>query len=61
MSGKGEKESCIVELYQDQKYGWKLKVSDNCSKVIKDINQKLGEYGRRYFENRLIIESRDTS
>ena len=54
-----ENESCDVGLQKDDKYGWKLKVKGNCDEVLKDIHEKLGEYGRRYFEERLIIEPAD--
>ena len=52
-----EKESCDVGLQKDDKYGWKLKVKGNCEEVLEDIKKKLGEYGQRYFEERLIIET----
>ena len=42
---------------EDDKYGWKLKVKGNCDEVLKDIHEKLGEYGRRYLEERLIFET----
>jgi hypothetical protein len=51
-----DKKICDVGLQKDEKYGWKLKVKGNCDEVLKDINEKLGEYGRRYFEDRLVIE-----
>lgn len=50
-----DNESCDVGLQKDEKYGWKLKIKGNCAEVLKDINEKLGEYGCRYFEDRLII------
>ena len=46
-------------LQKDDKYGWKLKVKGNCDEVLKDIIEKLGEFGHRYFEERLIIEPAD--
>ena len=54
-----DNESCDVGLQNDDKYGWKLKVKGNCDEVLKNIKEKLGEYGRRYFEDRLIIEPPD--
>lgn len=52
-----EKESCDVGLHKDDKYGWKLKVKGDCKEVLNDISKKLGEYGRRYLEDRLIFEA----
>ncbi len=49
-----EKESCDVGLQKDDKYGWTLEVKGDCEEVLNDIKKKLGEYGRRYFEDRLI-------
>jgi len=31
-------------------------VKGNCDEVLKDVHEKFGEYGRGYFEDRLIIE-----
>jgi hypothetical protein len=52
-------ESCDVGLEDDDKFGWKLKVKGNCKDVLDDINKKLREYGRRYFEDRLVFEPSD--
>ena len=49
-------EGCNVGIRDDDMYGWKLKLSGDCSMVLEDINKKLGEYGRRYFEDRLVFE-----
>ena len=52
-------ESCDVGLQKDDKYGWKLIVKGDCEEVLEDIKNKLGEYGQRYFEDRLVIEPAD--
>ena len=49
------KESCDVGLQKDDKYVWKLEVKGDCNEVLKDISDKLGEYGRRYLEDRLVF------
>ena len=51
------KKECDVDLRDDDKYGWRLRVSGDCTKVLEDINEKLGEYGRRYLEERLDFDS----
>ncbi len=51
------KESCDVGLQTDDKYVWMLKVKGDCKEVLDDIKKNLGQYGRRYFEDRLIFEA----
>ena len=48
-------ERCKVDLQKDDKYGWKLEVKGDCNQVLQDISTKLGEYGRRYLEDRLVF------
>lgn len=52
-----KKESCDVGLQKDEKYVWKLKVKGDCKEVLDNIKKKLGQYGRRYFEDRLVFEA----
>jgi hypothetical protein len=49
-------EGCPVDLEKDEKYVWRLRVPRDCEEVLADINAKLGEYGRKYFWDRLVFE-----
>jgi hypothetical protein len=51
-----DEERCEVDLGPHVKKGYLLYVKGDCSKVLEDIKNYLGEYGLRHFESKLVFE-----
>ena len=51
-----DEEKCVVELVPDKKYAWKLHLRGDCSKVLDEIHENQGPYGRRYLDDRTVIK-----
>jgi hypothetical protein len=47
-------DKCNIGLKPDKKYGYRVTVEGDCNKLLSDIKENLGKYGRRYLEDRII-------
>jgi len=47
-------EKCKIGLNPDKKYGYKLTIEGDCTKLLNDVKENLGEYGKRYLEDRIL-------
>jgi hypothetical protein len=45
---------CKIGLNPDKKYGYKLTVEGDCTKLLNEVKENLREYGKRYLEDRII-------
>ena len=45
---------CKIGLNPDKKYGYKLTVEGDCTKLLNEVKENLREYGKRYLEDIII-------
>jgi hypothetical protein len=47
---------CNIDVNPHNKKGWEVVFRGDCDKRLNDINQNLGQYGRRYWDDHHIYE-----
>lgn len=47
-------DKCSIGLGPDVKTGYRIFVKGDCDKLLEDIKKNLGDYGKRYFEERIV-------
>jgi len=49
-----KQDECSIGLKADAKFGYKIIVTGDCDKVLQDVNNSLGQWGKRHFGDRVI-------